>query len=284
MGKHHVKRRLVQLFCAALYNANLEGFKDRTIYKGDSKGVCVPGLHCYSCPGAVGACPIGSLQNAISSKSPGMLFYVLGTLLLFGVFLGRTVCGYLCPFGLLQELLHKIPSPKLKKSRVTKALSKVKYVVLAGLVVLLPLVLSIKNGVPVPSFCKYLCPVGTMEGGLSFAVGDGAFAEQTGVLFAVKVGILAAIVIGAVFIYRIFCRFLCPLGAIYALFNRYALFGVVTDKTICTACGKCRDVCKADIHLPGDHECIACGDCVHHCPVKAIRRKKPFVKRKDDKK
>ena len=54
-------RRLVQLYAALLYNANLKGFIDGHIYSGNLKAVCVPGFNCYSCPGAIASCPLGSL-------------------------------------------------------------------------------------------------------------------------------------------------------------------------------------------------------------------------------
>ena len=49
----------------------------------------MPVLNCYSCPGALGACPIGSLQAVLGDRRSGFPFYVLGTLMLFGVVLGR---------------------------------------------------------------------------------------------------------------------------------------------------------------------------------------------------
>ena len=116
-------RRLVQLYSALLHNAYLKGFISGEIYKGQSKAVCIPGLNCYSCPGAVGACPLGSLQNALASAGHRTGWYVFGILILFGVMLGRTVCGWLCPLGLVQELLHKIPVPKIRRSRFTRVLS-----------------------------------------------------------------------------------------------------------------------------------------------------------------
>ena len=60
-------RRLVQLYTALLYNANLKGFIDGHIYSGPLKSTCVPGFNCYSCPGAIASCPLGSLQNALNA-------------------------------------------------------------------------------------------------------------------------------------------------------------------------------------------------------------------------
>lgn len=74
-----MKRRLIQLCAALLYNLNLKGFAEASIYKGKSKGLCVPGLNCYSCPGAVGSCPLGTLQNALSAMDRKLPFYYIGS-------------------------------------------------------------------------------------------------------------------------------------------------------------------------------------------------------------
>ena len=162
------KRRLIQVYAALLHNANIKGFVTGEIFKGDSKIVCAPGLNCYSCPGAVGACPLGSLQNALAASKTKYPTYVIGIILLYSIILGRTICGFLCPLGLLQELLYKIKSPKLKKSRVTRILSYFKYVLLAVLVIGIPLIYGLqKENIPLPGFCKYICPSGTLLGAIS---------------------------------------------------------------------------------------------------------------------
>ena len=264
-------RRLVQLYAAVLQNAHLRGFVDGEIYTGPAKAVCVPGLNCYSCPGAVGACPLGALQNAIASSANRPAFYVIGILLLFGLTLGRIVCGWLCPVGLIQELLHKLPTPKIKKSRYTRALSWLKYVILAIFVVIVPFWYSLQK-YPVPAFCKYICPAGTLEGAVGL-LSHPANAEKfsmLGLLFTRKFLILVGTATVCVFVYRAFCRFVCPLGAIYGLFARIALLGVRVDQGRCTDCGVCLQVCPMDIRAVGDHECIHCGACMDACPEKAI--------------
>lgn len=268
------KRRLIQLSSALLYNLNLKGFSQVTIYRGKSKGICVPGLNCYSCPGAIGACPLGTLQNAMAAMDRKLPFYILGTLLLLGVTLGRIICGFLCPFGLIQELLYKLPGPKLPKSRVTAWLSKVKYMVLAVFVLILPVYYKAARGLPVPAFCKYICPAGTLEGGIPLVSLDPSLNSLAGALFQWKTAVLAVILISAVFIYRSFCRFLCPLGAIYSLFAPIAFFGVEVREEDCTGCGRCIRSCKMDIRQVGDRECIQCGECMKECGPGAIRWKK----------
>ena len=269
--RHPTGRRLVQLYAALLYNAHIKAFFTGEIYTGKVKSVCVPGLNCYSCPAAVGACPLGALQNALASSANRPAFYVIGMLMLFGLLLGRVICGWLCPFGLIQELLHRVPTPKLRKSRATRVLSWLKYVILAVFVVIIPLRYAAAK-LPIPAFCKYICPAGTFEGavGLLANPANSGMLGMLGLLFTRKFVILALFFAASVFIYRVFCRFICPLGAIYGLFARIALIGIRIDGGRCTGCGRCIRVCPMDISRPGDHECIHCGQCVSACPEKAI--------------
>ncbi len=256
-------RRYVQLLAAVLYNCNISGFVDGTVYQSASKGICVPGLNCYSCPGAAFACPLGSFQAAL--KSPFKVpYYVAGTLLLFGILLGRLVCGFLCPFGFFQELLNKIPTPKIRKGPVTRALSKVKYLILVVFVIAVP-VIKLE-----PGFCKYICPAGTLEGGIPLMIRNEQLRLMAGMLFSWKMIVLIAVVTACIFCYRSFCRFLCPLGAIYSLFNPVSFFGIGVDGSKCIGCDKCVNACKMDVKKVCDGECIQCGECIQACPVQAI--------------
>lgn len=274
------RRKLMQLYFALLFNANLKGFAQGSIYRGGSKQLCVPGLNCYSCPGAVGACPLGSLQGAFGADR-STLYYVGGILLLYGVLFGRMICGWLCPFGLVQELLYKIPTPKLKKSPLTRALSWLKYVLLAVFVFLIPMAYAMKD-IPLPAFCKYICPAGTLEGGLTLLSNEvnASWFSMLGPIFTWKFLLTVSILTGCVFAFRLFCRFLCPLGALYGLFNRFSIFGIRLDESKCTACGRCTAACRVDIRRVGDRECVSCGECVDACPTRAISWKggKIFVK------
>ena len=273
------KRKVVQLYAALLYNANIKGFFNGRIYKGATKNMCVPGLNCYSCPGAIGSCPLGALQNALSASKTKTPAYVFGIIILFGLLLGRTICGWLCPVGLGQELLYKIKTPKVKKSRVTRVLSYLKYVLLVALVVIVPLYFAI------PGFCEYICPAGTFEGGLGLLsnVENEGLLAILGPLFTWKFTLLVLIIVASIFFFRCFCRFLCPLGALYGFFCRVAMLGVKLDKNKCTDCGLCVGVCKMDIKHVGDHECIHCGACISVCPAKAISWKgeKLFIRAND---
>ena len=264
------KRKLAQLYFGLLLNANLKGFITGNIYQGKSKIVCAPGINCYSCPGAVGACPLGSLQGSFSADK-STIFYVVGILLLYGILFGRMICGWICPFGFIQDLLYKIKTPKVRKSPITRVLSFFKYVLLAVFVVLIPVLYAFRD-TPLPAFCKYICPAGTLEGGLgllSNAVNESYF-SMLGPLFTWKFLLMVSILVATVFIYRVFCRFICPLGALYGLFNRFCLMGVKVTESKCTHCGLCVNHCKVDIRRVGDQECIGCGQCIDVCPTKAI--------------
>ncbi len=268
------KRKIIQLYAALLFNANIKGFINGQIYKGPLKMICTPGLNCYSCPGASGACPLGSLQNALGNSQKRTPYYVIGILLLWGVMLGRMICGWLCPFGLIQELLHKIKTPKLKKSKATRVLSYVKYTILVFFVILVPILYGIRN-VPLPAFCKYICPAGTLEGAVGLLSNEINHSKLSmlGPLFTWKFFLMVAFILGSVFVFRFFCRFFCPLGAIYGLFNRFSVFGIKLDTSKCTNCGLCTAKCQMDIKHVGDAECISCGECVEVCPTNAIRWK-----------
>lgn len=272
------KRKIMQLYFALLFNANLKGFVTGNIYQGASKNFCAPGINCYSCPGAIAACPLGSLQGSFSADH-STIFYVFGILLLYGLMFGRMICGWLCPFGLVQELAYKVKTPKLKKSPVTRLLSFFKYAVLVFFVLIVPIMYAFRD-TPLPAFCKYICPAGTLEGGiglLSNAV-NASYFSMLGPLFTWKFMLMVSILIGSIFIFRLFCRFICPLGAFYGLFNKLSFFGVKVEKSKCTDCGLCFAHCKVDIRQVGDAECISCGECVDICPAKAISWKGPKIK------
>lgn len=267
-------QRKVQLISAVLINGYAAGFARGKIFTGGTKAVCVPVLNCYSCPGALGACPIGSLQAVLGGANHRFPFYVLGLLMLFGVVLGRLVCGLLCPFGLVQDLLHKIPSPKLKvPKKIDRPLRWLKYMVLAVMVILLPAFAAADTGVTPPYFCKYLCPAGTLGGGIPLLAANPSLRALVGALFSWKVLVMALILLACVFIPRVFCRYLCPLGAFYSVFNRFSLYQMHLDRTKCVGCKACERSCPMVVEVTkniNSPECIRCGKCRSVCPTGAI--------------
>ena len=277
-------RGLIQAAAALLTNIHLPNFFKGGIYQGKGKSVCVPGLNCYSCPAASGACPIGSFQAVVGSSKFSFSYYITGFLILLGVLLGRFICGFMCPFGWFQELLHKIPTKKLTTKKL-KGLTFIKYAVLLIMVVLLPALVVNDVGMGDPFFCKYLCPQGVLEGAIPQAAVDPGIRDALGSLFSWKLGILIAVVVLSVLFYRPFCKWLCPLGALYALLNKVSLLGMKVDKHKCVSCGKCAKACKMDVDVtksPDHTECIRCGMCVRACPTQAVKYRYGFCKEKEN--
>lgn len=268
-------QRRAQLISAVLMNGYAAGFINGRLFTGTSKALCVPELNCYSCPGALGSCPIGALQTALGAKHQ-FPFYALGWMMLFGVVLGRLVCGLLCPFGLVQDLLHKIPVPKWKvQGKLDRAARYLKYVVLLAAVIVLPAFFIGKTGLGTPYFCKYICPAGTLEGGIPQMIANPQIRQLAGALFNWKVALLAAILIWSMFLSRPFCRYLCPLGAFYSLFNKCGFYQMRVDETKCVDCKKCERACPMGVEVTkniNSPECIRCGKCRDICSVKAIQR------------
>ena len=299
---------LIQTMWFALTNSFMIGWIKGTIYQGPIKYMCVPGMNCYSCPGAFGSCPIGALQAILDEfdwkksyvsqsgtyvQAPlyWVAVYVIGILMVIGALCGRLVCGLLCPFGWVQDLLYKIPVKKIKLPRNEASINRAahpgfvrfligldrylryaKYAFLIVMVIFLPLMVKAN-----PWFCKYVCPSGMLLGGIPLMSMDKGLADAAGTLTMLKCSILTFIVVLSVFLYRPFCRYICPLGAIYSLFNKVSLYRYGIDDTACNrckGCSACAKVCPMGVDPvkdPNSPECIRCGTCAASCPQKAIR-------------
>ena len=269
--REYFNRRMIQLAAMILTNPHAANFLSGKLYRGDLKNFCTPGLNCWSCPAAAFSCPIGALQ-AVGGAGGKFSFYAAGVILLIGLILGRAVCGFLCPFGLIQELLNKIPSPKIFLPR---RLARVKYFLLIIFVLILPV--ATKYGEP--TFCEYICPAGTLEAGLPLIATHEEFRGVLGNLFALKIFILIAVIVGSILIHRFFCRMLCPLGAIYGLLNKFSFYQINFAPDKCIACGRCKKICPLDLDPTKDFdsaECVRCELCIKICPTKALQTKKPL--------
>lgn len=262
-------RKWVQILGALLVNSYWEFPFTGNIYQGPLKVLCSPGLNCYSCPAATVSCPIGALQHlaaglklALANGQHYFGFYILGSLGVLGGALGRMICGWVCPFGLFQELLHKISSPKFGVPRVLRF---VKYGVLFLFVLVLPGLAINEFGLGTLWFCKYICPAGTLEAGLPMLGLQSSLRNTVGLLFYSKLAILLFFMVWAVFASRPFCQTTCPLGAFYGLFNRFRLVKLKLIVENCTQCKECHHVCPMGVKFnesPDDAECITCLACM----------------------
>ena len=268
-------RKAVQALWGIVSNANVSGFITGKIYRGPLKRFCVPGMNCYSCPGALGACPIGAMQAVFDARKRKFAFYVVGFLAAIGILVGRFICGWLCLFGLVEELLYRIPAPKLHiPQKLDKGLRCCKYGFLLVMVFGLPFFFRDSLGMGMPFFCKYVCPVGTLEGGVPLVLLSAGMRKTIGALFAWKFALLLICLLSCVFIYRPFCKYVCPLGAFYALFQKVSLLRMRVDEDACIHCGRCAKVCRMNVdpsRTPNSAECIRCGECVSACPKNALK-------------
>ena len=260
-----MRRRFIQLAATILTNPHAANFLSGKLYRGELKNFCAPGLNCWSCPAATFSCPIGALQ-AVGGAGGKFSFYAAGFIILIGLIFGRVICGFLCPFGLIQELLNKIPSPKLFLPR---RFNRVKYFLLIIFVLILPVVTKFGE----PTFCEYICPAGTLEAGLPLIATHEEYRDVLGKLFALKIFILVAVIVGCVLIHRFFCRIICPLGAIYGLINKYSFYQIKFAQDKCIDCGRCKSVCPLDLDPTKEFnsaECVRCERCKKICPTKAL--------------
>ena len=246
-------RGWIQAAATLLTNIHIPNLFKGKIYQGNVKTMCVPGLNCYSCPAATGACPIGAFQAVVGSSKFKFTYYITGFFILLGVLLGRFICGFLCPFGWFQDLLHKIPGKKFSTAKL-KPLRYLKYVILVVFVILLPAFVTNSLGMGDPFFCKYICPQGVLEGAIPLALANSGIRSALGHLFTFKFTILALFIILSILFYRPFCK-------------------IQVDHEKCVGCQKCSRVCKMDVNVvdtPNHPECIRCGECMKACPTDAI--------------
>ena len=266
------KRLLIQFGFFLLQNPFLKNFITGRIYQGNIKLLCTPGLNCYSCPAAAVSCPIGAAQFFFAGVKSNISLYITGFLMIIGVMFGRFICGYVCPMGLLQDILYRIKTPKLVLR--LRFLRYVKYIILVVFVILLPMIVVHElTELGEPWFCKYICPSGTIFGAVPLLLANNFLRQFIGTQFVIKAVVAAGILSTAVFIYRVFCRVFCPLGAIYALFNKVSILHIHCDKEKCVSCGDCSKKCQIMIKpdsQPNSFECVRCGMCVNGCKSKAL--------------
>ena len=219
--------------------------------------VCSPVFHCYSCPLATFACPIGVLANF--SAIHLIPFAAIGTLIFLGTAVGSFVCGWACPFGFMQDLIAKIPTPKFTLPAWT---GYFRYVSLIVFVIAIPFYWG--EGHPL-FFCR-LCPAGALEGAVpnmaQMAITGNAIVWPT----ATKMVILGLILLAMLFTWRPWCTVFCPLGAIYSLFDPISLFYLHFHRDRCLDCDRCHSLCTGG-ERPEQRVngliCVRCMECTN---------------------
>ena len=139
--------------------------------------------------------------------------------------------------------------------------------------ILLPLFLVDFIGQGEPFFCKLICPAGALEGGIPMVLLNKPLRAAIGWLYTWKMAILAVLIFLSILTYRPFCKYLCPLGAVYGLTNPVSFYKLRVDEEKCIRCGKCAKVCPMQVDpvkSPNALECIRCGECKKACPTGAI--------------
>lgn len=264
--------RIGQIISTIIQNAHIPALWTGFIYQGPLKKGCIPILNCWGCPLAVFSCPMGALQHFFNLHL--FPFYIAGFFGTVGMVIGRMSCGWVCPFGLFQDLLHKIKTVKFKLPHWFTYLKYAVLIGVAGIIAWLTLE---------PWFCK-LCPAGILEAGIPLVLADktGDIKALVGWLFWIKIGILGFVIVFSILIKRFWCRVLCPIGSIYSIFNRFSLVRLEIDLTKCKPkCKYCKEICPTDIDIhdgANQKECIRCLECVYKCPHKALtlKFKKPM--------
>jgi len=273
-------RSVIQSIAFVIQNLSFGFIKTHGIYQGPVKHLCGPSLHCLSCPSAVMSCPVGMIQFFLANIRYGLKNnvyqfggYVVGYLGIIGLAVGRMPCGWVCPFGWLQDLMG---NNKLFKIRLPVWMREVKYGVLLIMVVLLPFIgLDLKGFevIGTPWYCKYLCPAGTLEAGIPLALINPDIRSATGMLFFWKLEVLVVILSLVLFTNRFFCRVLCPLGAFYGIFNPISLYQQKVDYDKCTKCNACYRKCPMGLKIyetPKHHDCLRCLECKNVCKFGAV--------------
>lgn len=310
--------RIGQIIGAIALNAYILSYiQNKVIYQGFLKNIPEPVLNCYGGPLSVFACPMGSLQQIIGIHR--IPFFIIGFFVIVGIVVGRMACAWVCPFGLIQDLLYKIKTFRLNLPKFAPVLTMALFIIgylfahifMANLVliwrilavagfVILGIVLdnlikwkiekfditSIKYlvliGVAVifayytaePWYCK-LCPQGTLEAGIPLVLWDPVhqLRRLVGWLYYTKIGILTITLLLSIPIKRPFCRVACPIGALYAVFNKFSLVHLKLKKEECKVCRRCEKVCPMEIEVhenPNQLDCIRCFECVWHCSPRSV--------------
>lgn len=208
------------------------------------------------------------------------LLWALATIILTIIF-GRFFCSWVCPFGSVHHFVgylgnrNKTAKQKIQLNTYRKAQS-VKYFILAvflGMAAFPSLFASLQTGLldPIPlvtrSFNLVLLPI--VDGGFNFISASERFYEGAWIVFTI---FLAAVFLNLI-IPRFYCRFICPLGALFAVFSRFAIWRIGKNKAECSNCKLCEKSCEGGCEPAGNikiSECVLCFNCLDDCKDEII--------------
>lgn len=239
-------------------------------------GVCIPVMNCWSCPAAAFACPVGVVGNFLAL---GIIpLAVIGITVFSAMVAGRILCGWVCPFGFLQDLLYMIPGRKISIPRKLRPFLFILPVIfLAVTVVAVPILIGVDSDL---FFCR-ICPAATLEGALPlhFLNSQAAFGEavmQAAVSW--RVWILLGFLVLFIFMKRPFCRLMCPIGIALGVFNRYSLFQINLEEVqSCPECNMCVNQCPTGLNAfyeVNKKDCIHCYVCTKSCAPRTVKKRK----------
>lgn len=259
---HHFTHNKIRMFILFLSLFVINGhiyLKNYGVIAEVFKHIPLPVLNCYSSPTTIWACPAGLIQHFFVIGS--FTFATVGILMLFGVLIGRWFCGWVCPFGLVQEMLFRIPTPKFK---LPEWMRSTKYLIFIFMIVLMPMFFKNSIGMTETWFCNF-CPAGCMEAGIPVPIIEPSLRYLIGTMYWIKIVILVVLVlIPSLFIKRPFCSTICPVGLMMGITNKFSFLKLRYDESKCNQCGICSVDCPMGLDPTKDYgsiECIKCMNC-----------------------
>lgn len=241
--------------------------------------------------------PLLVIAVSIAGRFFLLAFLASAVVIIVSLFLGRVYCGWVCPLGTTMDIFRRIIKPRnrirKKKEQFSltrfRLLNQVKYYILTMILVLAVFSVNIAGwfdpiSIVFKSFALSLYPTvdfllkGVIETFGLKSLGDSL--NNIGILDSNKILFNGSIVFFLIFLgillltlykSRFWCRYLCPLGALLAIFSKWRLLNINLDKNTCTECYLCQVACKTDVFNAdlslNDEECIQCFTCEDKCPV-----------------
>ncbi|NHI91818.1 MAG: 4Fe-4S binding protein [Candidatus Lokiarchaeota archaeon] len=222
-------------------------------------------------------------------------FLAIGILILFSILFGRLTCGWICPFGFIQDMISKLPTKKTKLKQETEGTFAWLVLIIIGISLIAalfvgylpiirgdvaylgPFTYGLWSQLDPYNFLFSILPQTLRENTLNLSVGFFEFFVQNPI-FVVQVIFTCLVFALQYWLTRIYCRFLCPTGGCMGYLSNYGFLGLKRDPVTCNKCRKCEDACpmnvpilKLEIKRMRHRSCILCLECVASCPEKSLK-------------